>query len=82
MKKDVCRDCVHLFFIDIYTLNVYYIDMKRRDLIKKLEAKGFILVRHGAKHDVYKRGSDEEQVPRHNEINELLARKIIKKWNL
>lgn len=56
--------------------------MKRRDLIKKLEAKGFILVRHGGSHDVYKRGSDEEQVPRHNEINEMLARKIIKKWDL
>lgn len=56
--------------------------MKRRALIKKLEAKGFILARHGGNHDVYKRGSDEEAIPRHNEINEMLARHIIKKWNL
>lgn len=61
---------------------MYYLIMKRRDLIKKLEAKGFILVRHGGNHDVYKRGSDEEAIPRHNEINEMLARQIIKKWNL
>ena len=47
--------------------------MKRRDLIKRLEKAGFIFVRHGGKHDVYKRGNDEEQVPRHTEINEMLA---------
>ncbi|QNL97611.1 type II toxin-antitoxin system HicA family toxin [Treponema sp. Marseille-Q4132] len=56
--------------------------MKRKDLIKKLETKGFIFYRHGGKHDIYKRGSDEEQIPRHTEINELLAKKIIKKWEL
>ncbi|MCR5337596.1 MAG: type II toxin-antitoxin system HicA family toxin [Lachnospiraceae bacterium] len=56
--------------------------MKRRDLIKKLEDAGFELERHGAKHDVYKRGSDEEQVPRHKEVNETLARAIIRKWGL
>ncbi len=56
--------------------------MKRRELIKKLEAKGFTLSRHGGNHDVYKRGTDEESVPRHNEINEMLAKKIIKKWDL
>ena len=62
--------------------SVYNIHMKRRDLIKKLEAAGFIFDRHGGKHDVYKRGSDEEQVPRHTEINERLAKAIIKKWGL
>ncbi len=49
--------------------------MKRRYLIKKLEVKGFSLVRHEGSHDVYKRGSDEEHVPRHNGINEMLAKK-------
>lgn len=56
--------------------------MKQKDLIKRLEKAGFVFERHGGKHDVYKRGSDEEQVPRHTEINELLAKKIIKKWGL
>ena len=56
--------------------------MKRKDLIKKLEAAGFKFERHGGKHDVYKRGKDEEQVPRHTEINEYLAKAIIKKWSL
>lgn len=56
--------------------------MKRKDLEKKLKQAGFILVRHGARHDVFQRGKDEEQLPRHNEINENLAKAIIKKWNL
>ena len=44
--------------------------MKRRDLIKKLENAGFKLARNGGNHDVYTRGKDIEQVPRHTEINE------------
>nr|DAL47439.1 MAG TPA_asm: putative mRNA interferase toxin [Caudoviricetes sp.] len=56
--------------------------MKRKDLEKKLRKAGFVLVRHGGRHDVYQRGHDEEQLPRHSEINELLAKAIIKKWDL
>ncbi len=56
--------------------------MKQRDLVKKLEAAGFHLERHGGNHDVYVRGSDVEQVPRHKELNEILARAIIRKWQL
>jgi len=56
--------------------------MKQRDLIKKLEAAGFHFDRHGGKHDIYKRGTDEEQVPMHKEINERLAKGILKKWGL
>ena len=56
--------------------------MKRRDLVKKLEKAGFVLDRHGSSHDVYIRGSDEEEIPRHREINELLAKAILKKWGL
>lgn len=56
--------------------------MKRRDLIKKLEAAGFQLKEHGGNHDTYKRGHDIEQVPRHTEINEITARCILKKWVL
>ena len=56
--------------------------MKRRDLIKKLEKIGFEFVRHGGKHDVYRRGKDLEEIPRHNEINERLAKAILRKWGL
>ena len=56
--------------------------MKRRLLIKKLERAGFVLDRHGHEHDIYRRGQDEECVPRHKEINENLAKHIMRKWNL
>ena len=56
--------------------------MKQRDLIKKLENAGFKFDRHGSNHDIYKRGEDKEEIPRHKEINERLARAIIRKWGL
>lgn len=56
--------------------------MKRRDLIKKLEAAGFRLHSHAGSHDKYKRGNDTEMVPRHKEINERTAQSILKKWGL
>lgn len=56
--------------------------MKQRDLIKKLENGGFIFERHGGDHDIYKRGNDTEKIPRHREVNERLAKSIIKKWGL
>ncbi|WP_034487890.1 type II toxin-antitoxin system HicA family toxin [Butyrivibrio fibrisolvens] len=56
--------------------------MKQRDLVKLFEKAGFEFERHGGSHDVYKRGSDEEQIPRHREINEQLAKGLIRKWGL
>lgn len=56
--------------------------MKRRELIKRLEKAGFRLARNGSRHDVYKRGCDEEQIPRHKEINERLAKSILSKWGI
>lgn len=56
--------------------------MKTRDLIKRLEKAGFVFERHGGNHDIYVRGNDVVQVPRHRESNEALARAIIKKWGL
>ena len=62
--------------------NIYKEEIvKRRDLIRQLEALGFVFERHGGNHDVYRRGTDIEQIPRHNEINERLAKAILKKWN-
>lgn len=53
--------------------------MKRKDLIKKLEQAGFKFMAHGGNHDKYRRGDVTEQVPRHNEIAENLAKKILKR---
>jgi predicted RNA binding protein YcfA (HicA-like mRNA interferase family) len=54
--------------------------MKRRDLVAELEQAGCLLLRHGAKHDIYHnpKNGRSEPIPRHREINELLARKILK----
>ena len=54
--------------------------MKRRDLIKKLEDIGCVLLRHGGKHDIYQNPKTglSQPVPRHREINEFLARKVIR----
>ncbi len=56
--------------------------MKQRDLIKLLEKNGFVLHSNGANHDKYVRGSETEMIPRHREINEALAKAIIKRRGL
>ena len=53
--------------------------MKRRDLIRRLEKAGFRFYAHGADHDRYIRNTVIEQIPRHKEINEQLARAILKR---
>lgn len=54
--------------------------MKRIDLIKALEKQGCVLIRHGGKHDIYRNPETglSQPVPRHQEINEFLAKKIIR----
>jgi len=52
--------------------------MKRKDLIRHLLKKGCIFVREGAKHSVFFNPSLKKTstVPRHNEIDKFLAKKI------
>ena len=54
--------------------------MKRVDLVKQLERTGCKLLRHGAKHDIYHNAKlgISQPVPRHREINERLAKKILR----
>jgi predicted RNA binding protein YcfA (HicA-like mRNA interferase family) len=54
--------------------------MKRVDLVREIERAGCVLVRNGAKHDWYRNPStgESQPVPRHREINQQLARKIIR----
>jgi len=52
--------------------------MKRRDLIRHLEAHGCEFLREGGNHTVYvnRMAQKTSAVPRHRKINEFLARKI------
>ncbi len=52
--------------------------MKKKDLEKKLGRFGWFFLRHGGKHDVWTNGNEQEQIPRHREINERLAKKILR----
>jgi len=56
--------------------------MKQRDFIKKLEEGGFVIERHGSNHDVYVRGIEREEVPRHKEIDERLAKAVLRRRGL
>lgn len=56
--------------------------MKRKDLIDLLEKNGWTLKRSGGGHDIYAKGSQREPIPRHREIDEMLARSIIKRQGL
>ena len=55
--------------------------MKQTDLVRRLESAGCLLVRHGGKHDWYTnpRTGVYQPVPRHREINEQLAKNILKR---
>jgi mRNA interferase HicA len=54
--------------------------MKRVDLIKTIEGFGCHLLRHGGKHDWYQNPATgvAQPVPRHREIDERLARRIVR----
>jgi len=54
--------------------------MKKRVLLKQLENMGCVFIRHGGKHDWYQNPKTKmaQPVPRHREINERLAKHIIK----
>ncbi|MBS0620597.1 MAG: type II toxin-antitoxin system HicA family toxin [Verrucomicrobia bacterium] len=51
--------------------------MKRRDLEKELSRLGWWLKREGSNHSIWTNGIDTEPVPRHREIKERLAKKIL-----
>ena len=55
--------------------------MKRTDLIRKLEGEGCVLIRRGGNHDWYRNPKTgvSQPIPRHWEVNEFLAKHILKK---
>jgi predicted RNA binding protein YcfA (HicA-like mRNA interferase family) len=54
--------------------------LKRLKLLKEITKRGAVFVRHGANHDIYEnpRTNTSTQVPRHANINEIVAKSIIK----
>jgi mRNA interferase HicA len=58
--------------------------MKRHDLIRQLEQAGCVLVRHGGRHDWWRnpRTGAAQPVPRHREVNENIAKHILKKLSV
>ncbi len=52
--------------------------MKRRDLIRHLQAHGCELLREGGRHTIYVSRASQKvsAVPRHQEVNNILAQKI------
>jgi predicted RNA binding protein YcfA (HicA-like mRNA interferase family) len=52
--------------------------VKRTDLLRHLEAQGCEFLREGGNHTVYvnRRVRKSSSIPRHRDINDLLARKI------
>ena len=51
---------------------------KQRDLLKIASQQGFKYVKDGGRHDIYSNGEKEVAIPRHREINEITAKKIIR----
>jgi mRNA interferase HicA len=50
--------------------------------MKKFSAKGWYTLRDKGPHETITDGVHTEQIPRHSEINEHLAKALIKKWGL
>ena len=82
MSRVIIRQLLDECVLDVYNATIRRNAMKQRDLIKKLQSVGFVFDRHGGNHDIYKRGDEEEKIPQHREVNEKLARAILRKWGL
>ncbi|WP_276885563.1 type II toxin-antitoxin system HicA family toxin [Anaerococcus lactolyticus] len=56
--------------------------MKRKKLVNFIESNGAEFVRNGSNHDIYKLGDNMTSIPRHNEINEITAKMILKQLGI
>ena len=56
--------------------------MKRKDLLKLLKKNGWWLEREGGSHTIYTNGKVSEPISRQTEIDEILAKAIIKRRGL
>lgn len=56
--------------------------MQRRKLEKLFQKNGWYLLMNGGNHDIWTNDKEKEQLPRHPEIKETLAKGLKKKHNL
>lgn len=56
--------------------------MKQRDLLNRFFKNGWRTLREGGNHLVLTNGTDIEVIPRHKEVNEKLAKALIRRWGL
>lgn len=56
--------------------------MKRQILLKMFTKSGWRILREGSNHTILTNGEMVEPLPRHKEINEELAKALIRKHNL
>ena len=58
--------------------------MKRSEFIKILAKNGVVFFRSGSKHDIYmqKKTGKKTSVPRHGEIDNVLAKEILKELQI
>lgn len=52
--------------------------VKHRDLLKIAAEHGFKYLRDGGRHGIYSDGEKEVAIPRHREVNEITAKKIVR----
>jgi predicted RNA binding protein YcfA (HicA-like mRNA interferase family) len=54
--------------------------VKRDELVRAIATAGCILLRHGGRHDIFQnpRTGQQQPVPRHREIDDALAKHILK----
>ena len=56
--------------------------VKRRDLIRYLESKGFYLLREGSNHSIYTNGTKVIPVKRHKQLDRITANELCKQAGL
>lgn len=56
--------------------------VKRRDLVRYLEANGFSLLREGANHSIYTDGNRVIPVKRHRQLDRITANELCKQAGL
>jgi mRNA interferase HicA len=58
------------------------LSVKRRELVKYLEANGFYSVREGSKHSIYTNGNKMIPIKRHRALDRITANELCKQAGL
>jgi mRNA interferase HicA len=58
------------------------LSVKRRELVKYLEANGFYSVREGSKHSIYTNGNKMIPIKRHRSLDRITANELCKQAGL